>query len=220
LLRLGSLQRPRPAPETAQVAARSGLELTFAMPATPEAAGRYDIYRADGAGDVGTLVYALPSGFTRMNSEPLDVGSGSLIKWTDASALPGHAYRYLFLRRQERPGEEFLAYGPFAATSSAEAPEVAFVGQNFPNPVHGGRTTVAYGVPQSAGATVHTTLRFFDVRGRVVRTLVDGLVPPGRYQVSWDGKDDRGATAAPGVYFYEFAAGPTRLTRKALFLGP
>jgi flagellar hook assembly protein FlgD len=94
------------------------------------------------------------------------------------------------------------------------------VAQNFPNPVRGARTTIAYGVPQAAGTVVRTTLRFYDVRGRVVRSLVDGLVPPGRYQVSWDGKDDRGAAVAPGVYFYEYVAGATRVMKKALFLGP
>ena len=205
---------------SAALAPEAGLDLTFAMPATAEAAGSYDIYRAEGPGETGQYAYNLPGGFTRINEAPIAVGSGSLIRWLDASALPGRAYRYLFLRRQDRPGDMFLAYGPFAATASAEAPSVAFVTQNFPNPAHGGRTTIAYGVPQSVGATVHTTLRFYDVRGRLVRSLVDGLVPPGRYQVSWDGKDDHGAGVAPGVYFYEYAAGPTRLTKKALFLGP
>jgi len=203
-------------------ATTSGLELTFAMPATPEAEGRYDVYRADGAGETGTTLPALPAGFTRLNSDPIDAALGAIVKWTDASALPGHAYRYLFVRRQDRPGETFLGYGPFAASASAAAPEVAFVTQNFPNPIHGARTTIAYGVPQSgpAGAVEHTTLRFYDVRGRLVRSLVDGVVPPGRYQVSWDGKDDRGAAVAPGVYFYEYRAGATRLMKKALLLGP
>jgi hypothetical protein len=205
---------------SAALAPEAGLDLTFAMPASAEAAGSYDIYRAEGPGETGQYAYNLPSGFARINEAPIAVSSGSLIRWLDASALPGRAYRYLFLRRQDRPGDTFLAYGPFAATASAEAPSVAFVTQNFPNPAHGGRTTIAYGVPQSVGARVHTTLRFYDVRGRLVRSLVDGLVPPGRYQVSWDGKDDHGAGVAPGVYFYEYSAGPTRLTKKALFLGP
>jgi len=119
-----------------------------------------------------------------------------------------------------KSGETFLAYGPFAAQASQEAPEVAFVTQNFPNPVSGGRTTIAYGVPSSAGTAAHTTLRFYDVRGRVVRTLVDGVVPPGKYQVTWDGKDDQGARVGSGVYFYEYVAGPTTLRKKALLIAP
>ncbi len=201
----------------------SGLDLVFAMPATPEAEGRYDVYRADGSGATGTTAPALPAGFARLNAEPIGVASGALVKWTDVSALPGHTYRYLFVRRQDRPGDAFLAYGPFAASASQSAPALAFVTQNFPNPVHGGRTSIAYGVPSAdaaSGAVTRTSLRFYDVRGRLVRTLVDGLVPPGRYQVSWDGKDDRGAAVSPGVYFYEYAAGATRMQKKALLIGP
>jgi flagellar hook assembly protein FlgD len=104
--------------------------------------------------------------------------------------------------------------------ASAEAPSLAFVSQNFPNPAGNGRTSIAYGVPESAGPAVHTTLRFFDVRGRAVRTLVDTVVPPGRYQVTWDGKDDSGARVGSGVYFYEYVAGPTRLRKKALLIAP
>src|SRR4029079_7848759 len=108
--------------------------------------------------------------------------------------------RYMLVRRQERPGDAFLGYGPFAAMASADAPVLAFVTQNFPNPARtGAHTSIAYGVPvgpAGAGGTVHTTLRFYDVRGRVVRTLVDQLVPPGRYQATWDGTDDRGARVA------------------------
>ncbi len=205
---------------SAHDAARAGLDLVFAVPAAPEAEGRYDIYRASGPGAVGSTTASLPPGFERLNTDPLAVTGGAIVRWTDASAMPGQGYRYMFLRRQDRPGDPFLAYGPFAATASAEAPELAFVDQNVPNPVPSRQTTIAYGVPRGAQGPVRTTLRFYDVRGRVVRTLVDGLVPPGRYAVQWDGRDDRGARVPPGVFFYEYTAGPTRLTKRALLLSP
>jgi hypothetical protein len=198
----------------------AGLGLTFALPGVAEASGRYDLYRAQGAGPVGTIAASLPPEFARINSDAIEANSGDLVTWTDASALPGTTYSYLLVRRADRPGDAFLAYGPVAATASSDAPEVAFVGQNFPNPIGGGRTTIAYGVPTSAGESVHTTLRFFDVRGRVVRTLVDGLVPPGKYQVTWDGRNDQGSRVGSGVYFYEYVAGPTVLRKKALFIAP
>ncbi|MGH7726061.1 MAG: C25 family cysteine peptidase [Candidatus Eiseniibacteriota bacterium] len=204
----------------AENGAPSGLALTFTLPGQPEVAGRYDIYRATGPGETGTTVSVLPPDFARVNAEPLDGASGDFITWTDASALPGTTYRYLLVRRQERPGDAFLAFGPFAAMATNEAPALAFLAQNYPNPVRAGRlTTFAYGVPAGAGETIHTTLRLYDVRGRAVRTIVDGIVPPGRYQATWDGTDAGGARVAPGVYFYEFVAGPHRIMKKALLIG-
>jgi hypothetical protein len=201
----------------------SGLALAFALPSVADAAGSFDVYRASGPGDLGQIANALPAGFTRINSDALAGVPGELVTFLDGSALPGVSYRYMLVRRQERPGDAFLAYGPFAAMASADAPILAFVTQNFPNPARtGAHTAIAYGVPvgpAGAGGTVHTTLRFYDVRGRVVRTLVDQLVPPGRYQATWDGTDDRGARVSAGVYFYEYIAGSTRLMKKALILG-
>jgi glucose/arabinose dehydrogenase len=39
-----------------------------------------------------------------------------------------------------------------------------------------------------------------DVTGRHVRTLVDAVLPAGRQAVTWDGLDDAGRQAPPGVY--------------------
>jgi flagellar hook assembly protein FlgD len=64
-----------------------------------------------------------------------------------------------------------------------------------------------------------TTIKLYDVRGRLVRSLVDESVPPGRYQATWDGRDAAGVRVGAGVYFYELVAGADRLRRKALLIG-
>ena len=46
------------------------------------------------------------------------------------------------------------------------------------------------------------SVRVYDVRGRLVRTVCDENVEQG-VTLSWDGRDDRGAQAASGIYFYE-----------------
>jgi len=66
-----------------------------------------------------------------------------------------------------------------------------------PNPFRSG-TTFDYEVP-TAG---RVTLRLFDASGSVVRTVLDGFVPVGHGAITWDGRDDRGARAPAGVYFY------------------
>ena len=48
----------------------------------------------------------------------------------------------------------------------------------------------------------HLTVRVFDLRGRLVRTVLDEHVDQGA-TLSWDGRDDRGGQVASGAYFYE-----------------
>ena len=46
-------------------------------------------------------------------------------------------------------------------------------------------------------------LKVYDLQGRLVRTLVVGeILPAGRYESEWDGRNQRGATAAAGIYLY------------------
>ncbi len=53
-----------------------------------------------------------------------------------------------------------------------------------------------------------TEVRFaiYGVDGRLVRTLVDGEAGPGTIAITWDGRDDRGATVASGLYFARLVA--------------
>jgi hypothetical protein len=57
-------------------------------------------------------------------------------------------------------------------------------------------------------------LRVFDVSGRVVRTLVQGVLAEGRHSVRWDRRATSGALVQPGLYFYELCAGGQRLSRR------
>ena len=49
-------------------------------------------------------------------------------------------------------------------------------------------------------------IRVYDVRGRVVTTLVDESRPAGPNNVIWEGTDDRGSRVASGVYFVRLEA--------------
>jgi flagellar hook assembly protein FlgD len=58
------------------------------------------------------------------------------------------------------------------------------------------------------------SLRVFDARGRLVRTLVEGYREAGPGSARWDGRDRRGTAVASGVYFYRLTVGGERLTRR------
>ena len=65
-----------------------------------------------------------------------------------------------------------------------------------PNPV---RTAAA--IRYSVTGKSQAKLRIVDVRGRVVRTLVDAWSAPGEHSVIWDARDDKVQPSPRGVYF-------------------
>jgi hypothetical protein len=92
----------------------------------------------------------------------------------------------------------------FVATESL-LPKAYALGQNSPNPFNP-TTKIAYEIParvngQSIGSA-RVDLRVFDIRGHVVRTLVAAAQAPGRYAITWDGRDEHGQSVSSGVYFY------------------
>ena len=85
--------------------------------------------------------------------------------------------------------------------------------QNFPNPFNP-ETTIKYNLAESAD--VH--LQIYNVVGQVVRTLVAERQSAGRYQVRWNGTDDRGMAVSSGIYFYHVSAGKFQDVRKLMLL--
>ena len=70
-----------------------------------------------------------------------------------------------------------------------------------PNPFNP-RTSIAFDVA-SAG---EVRLQIFDLRGRVLRTLVQEPLATGRHERTWNGLDDRGRQVASGVYLVQLEA--------------
>ena len=64
-----------------------------------------------------------------------------------------------------------------------------------PNPFRSA-TRVSFRLP----ARERVTLAVLDLAGRRVRRLLEGEAPAGESTIEWDGRDDRGARAAPGLY--------------------
>jgi flagellar hook assembly protein FlgD len=60
----------------------------------------------------------------------------------------------------------------------------------------------------------HVTVGIYDVRGRLVRTLLDQTMEAGPGSVSWDAHDDRGAHVPSGIYFVKASAAGRVVSRK------
>ncbi len=74
---------------------------------------------------------------------------------------------------------------------------------------------LSFGIPRSASAAP-VAIRIFSVAGRPIRTLVNESLGAGYYEIAWDGLDDRGRPAAPGVYFAVLTAGGQRVVQRLI----
>jgi hypothetical protein len=98
----------------------------------------------------------------------------------------------------------------------APVPTVFRLAPARPNPFNP-RTELELEVPAEGGAG-GVRLRIFDVGGRLVRTLVDGPLAPGRHRLTWDGRDDGGQRLVSGAYFLRASASGFEATRKILLI--
>jgi hypothetical protein len=74
------------------------------------------------------------------------------------------------------------------------------IGQMVPNPFRSS-VRINFAVPPSPSESEPTTLRIYDVSGRLVVNLVERNMKPGRHAVTWNGLDERGRPVASGIYF-------------------
>ncbi|MFI5250867.1 MAG: T9SS type A sorting domain-containing protein [Bacteroidota bacterium] len=87
-------------------------------------------------------------------------------------------------------------------------PALAVLEQNYPNPFN--PSTV---IPFTLHQNSYTTLIIYDILGKEVVRLVDGMVNAGKHEIKWD------ATSMPsGVYFYRFQTTSVVKTGKLLLI--
>jgi hypothetical protein len=77
------------------------------------------------------------------------------------------------------------------ASGTAPLPTVYSLSQNFPNPFNPS-TTIRFGVPKTSSVKIEV----FDVLGRKVAELFNGMMEPGYRQITWN------ASLASGMYLY------------------
>jgi len=104
----------------------------------------------------------------------------------------------------ESPADEF---------ENTALPETFTLEQNYPNPFNP-ETQISFTLPELEVVQ----LDIFNLKGQLVRTLVNCEMQAGRHAVRWDGKDSAGNQVAGGIYLSILRAGEYEAHRKMTLL--
>ncbi len=99
------------------------------------------------------------------------------------------------------------------APSGQDAPAATALLSAYPNPFNPSTT-----IPFSLETQQTVTLRIYDARGKLIRTLENSSFPAGSHQTVWDGRDNTGESVSTGVYFVRLVAGSYEETRKLVLV--
>ena len=123
--------------------------------------------------------------------------SGETLQFVEGNAAGASSW----MAAASTPGE---ANSP-VATSNDEfdsLPEAFSLNGNFPNPFNP-TTTISYEL-SNAG---QVNLVVYDILGRQVISLVNGQLPAGEYESTWNGLDANGNVVPSGTYLYRLTFG-------------
>jgi len=127
----------------------------------------------------------------------------------DAAAPAGPADYWLEL---VSPTGTHTWQGPLHVTGEASPSQFSFA-PGYPNPFV---TETQFRYTLVTVGTVRVAVH--DLRGRLVRELIDGPESPGVHLVFWDGRDGRGARAAAGVYYARMSHAGNIRTQKIVLM--
>jgi hypothetical protein len=144
--------------------------------------------------------------FVRVNEEPIPPASPG--EYEDSTVWPQTTFWYE-LRAALAEGVEDVV-GPALANVTTEGQLVFTARPAIPNPF-AAETRITFDIPDHAGPV---SLAIYNVRGQVVRTLIDGIVDRGRHTVSWNAADSAGRRVSAGVYFARLVLGGAARSQK------
>ena len=87
------------------------------------------------------------------------------------------------------------------------------LGANYPNPFNSA-TRIPFSFQGQGKQQV--SLEVLSVNGQLVKLLWSGSLLPGRYEFTWDGRNEQGLPVASGIYFYRLQVGQKDKVRQML----
>jgi len=94
-----------------------------------------------------------------------------------------------------------------------EIPKVLTLDQNHPNPFNP-KTRISFALP----AKSDVSLTIYNLKGQVVKNLINSELDSGYHHADWNGKDNNNVLAASGIYYYRIRWKGKEITRKMILL--
>ena len=92
-------------------------------------------------------------------------------------------------------------------------PEVFTLHQNYPNPFNP-ETNISYDLPEDGLVSVNV----YDMKGTLVKTLVNDVQSCGYRTLKWNGTNDKGQKVSAGLYLYRIEAEGFTDTKKMVLI--
>jgi protein tyrosine/serine phosphatase len=86
--------------------------------------------------------------------------------------------------------------------NSSETIPVYQLLKNYPNPFNPS-TTISFSLSKSCDVN----LDIYNIKGQKIKSIVDSKLKVGKYDLIWNGDDEKGATVSSGIYFYRLTVG-------------
>jgi hypothetical protein len=168
--------------------------------------GTFATINGDASCPCGEAEHATPQSVVASGGE--DIASGSYgIRGTVGQATIGTIASETM---GNRAGYWYNSGTTVTGTGDAQGdvPKAFVLQQNYPNPFNPS-TTIRFSVPRPS----RVSLKIYDVKGRLVETLVNRDMPAGDHEAVWNA-----GRRASGVYFSRFEAPGYTQTRKLVLL--
>jgi len=92
-------------------------------------------------------------------------------------------------------------------------PTVTELTGNYPNPFNP-TTTISFSLAEAS----HVSINIYNMRGQLVKTLVNTELENDFHEIVWSGKDNSGKSTASGVYFYKMKTQNYNSTKKMILM--
>ncbi len=110
--------------------------------------------------------------------------------------------------------DDVTVIGGGSANGDITVPVVATeLKSNYPNPFNP-ETNIAFSMKEAANVSIEV----YNVKGQLVRTLLNDVKEAGNHTVVWNGKDNNGRGVSSGVYYYKMNTGKYSSTKKMIMM--
>jgi len=103
-----------------------------------------------------------------------------------------------------------LAPGGIEEEKPNQLPVMTTLNAPKPNPATNGLAHISFNIAEPTKANI----KIYDASGKLVKTLVNGMMNTGTYNLTWNGTDELNNKVSDGIYFYTLETANHKLTKK------